>query len=91
MSISFDPTGGTAPVNVKNELGFTPTGLRFKVKAGPTNPVGQKFVFALTMDAPQNTCGGCEWQLEVSPTNSWVTVSAPFPADGTIGTSVTPG
>jgi hypothetical protein len=89
MGINLDPAGGTASVDVPAALGFTPSALRFKIKAGPTHPGGQNYLVTFTLNAPHNTCGGCEWQLRVTPTASWQTITAPFPANGTVGTSST--
>ncbi len=90
MGLNFDPAGGTASVDVPTAIGFTPSALRFRIKTGTNHQAGQQYIITLTLNAPQNTCGGCEWQLQFEPTATWQTVTAPFPANGTVGTGVTP-
>lgn len=89
MGLMFDPTGGSAAVDVPAAIGFTPSGFKFKYRAGPTDPGTQTYLITYVLAPPQNTAGGAEWQARISPTTSWQTTTVMFPAPGTVGNTAT--
>jgi len=84
MGVAFEPGQTAVDITSANYLGFTPTKIRMRVKAGPTNNPAQSYLLVITLAAA--TCPGCEFQHRISGlTSTWTTIEVPFPAVGTLG------
>lgn len=66
--------------------GNRPHGIQVDIKSGPNAAAGQTYTMFITLD--NFTCGGCDAGTDLAPTSSWTTVQVPFPANGTVLTSV---
>lgn len=66
--------------------GNRPHGIQLDIKAGPNATTAQTYTMFVTLD--NVTCGGCDAGADLAPTGTWTTVQVPFPANGTVLTSV---